>query len=95
MNNKERFTQAYTKHLTDVVREFPDEYPAYHGHPETIIGNLGNTVLAPVTISSIALKMIAALERGSYNKDSKAIKRTCKEIGIRYTYRAIREFYFA
>ena len=37
-------------------------------------------------------KMEQAFKRGSYNKDGRAIKATCKELGIKYTYTAINEF---
>ena len=34
-------------------------------------------------------RMRAAIERGSMSKDSPAFKRTCKELGIAHTYKAI------
>lgn len=37
-------------------------------------------------------RMSAAIEHGSFNKDSEAIKRTCKALNIKHTYRAIDEF---
>jgi hypothetical protein len=37
-------------------------------------------------------RMAKAIERGSFNKDSKAFKATCKELKIKHTYTAIREF---
>ena len=40
----------------------------------------------------VCVIMMDAIERGSYNKDSRAIKNTCKILGIRYTYTAIREY---
>lgn len=36
-------------------------------------------------------RMRAAFIAGSYNKDSRAIKATCKAFGIKHTYTAIRE----
>jgi hypothetical protein len=41
---------------------------------------------------SVILKMNAAIERGSFNKDSRAIKATCKQLKINHTYKAIKEF---
>lgn len=38
---------------------------------------------------TVAAKMNAAFFRGSANKDSKSVKRTCRELGIRHTYKAI------
>lgn len=40
----------------------------------------------------VAAKMIAAVRRDNYNKDSRAFKATCKELGIKFTYTAIREY---
>ena len=37
-------------------------------------------------------RMREAIARGSMSKDSPAFKRTCKELGIKYTYTAIREY---
>jgi hypothetical protein len=37
-------------------------------------------------------RMRAAIERGSFNKDSPTFKRTCKALGIKHTYKAIDEF---
>jgi hypothetical protein len=40
----------------------------------------------------IAERMMAAIYRKSANKDGRAIKATCKALGIKYTYAAINEF---
>jgi hypothetical protein len=37
-------------------------------------------------------RMENAVERGSFNKDSHAFKATCKELKIKHTYQAIKEF---
>lgn len=37
-------------------------------------------------------RMSKAIERGSFNKDSHAFKATCKELNIKHTYKAIKEF---
>lgn len=34
-------------------------------------------------------RMVAAFDRGSYSKDSRAFKATCKALGIKHTYSAI------
>lgn len=39
----------------------------------------------------VADRMQAAFARGSYNKDGRAIKATCKRLGIIHTYAAINE----
>jgi hypothetical protein len=36
--------------------------------------------------------MRAAIIKGSFNKDSRAIKATCRALGIKHTYKAIGEF---
>ena len=37
-------------------------------------------------------RMLGALSRGSFNKDSIALKNTCKQLNIKHTYTAIAEF---
>ena len=44
---------------------------------------------ARITPEALAAKMTAALVAGTANKDGAGIKRTCKELGISYTYGAI------
>ena len=42
-------------------------------------------------VPAVVGRMQAALLRGSYNKDGRAIKATCKRLGIKHTYGAINE----
>lgn len=37
-------------------------------------------------------RMVKAIKGGSFNKDSRSFRLTCKELGIKHTYKAIREF---
>ncbi len=37
-------------------------------------------------------RMVAAIDRGSFNKDSRAFKATCKKLGIKHTYKAIADY---
>lgn len=37
-------------------------------------------------------RMCTAIDKGSFNKDSDAFKRTCKVLGIKHTYRDIESF---
>lgn len=67
---------VYTRHLEQAVKTHPQEYAWQPG----------------VTIEVVVDRMMAAIERGSYNKDSRAIKATFKELGIKYTYTAMREW---
>lgn len=47
----------------------------------------------PITESfNVAERMIAAIYGKSFNKDSRAIKATCKALGLKHTYQAINEF---
>ena len=43
-------------------------------------------------IPYVLLRMNAAIDNMSFNKDSHAWKMTCKELGIKHTYKAIKEF---
>ena len=43
-------------------------------------------------LNSIHLKMCEAMINGSFNKDSDAIKATCKELGLKHTYKSIKEY---
>ena len=40
----------------------------------------------------VTKRMLTAIEQGNFNKDSLAFKHTCKELGIKHTYKAIKEF---
>ncbi len=44
------------------------------------------------TPATLAAKMTASLATGAANKDGEGIKRTCKALGVAYTYKAIRLF---
>lgn len=46
----------------------------------------------PSKVPEVVERMKAAFLRQSYNKDGQAIKATCKQLGIKYTYKAINEF---
>lgn len=43
-------------------------------------------------VNEIAEKMTNSLAKGTANKDSNAIRRTCKYLNIKYTYDAIRTY---
>ncbi len=44
------------------------------------------------SVPDVVEKMGEGFNRGTYNKDGRAIKATCKELGIKYTYTAINEY---
>jgi hypothetical protein len=43
----------------------------------------------PHEIDGVISRMEAAIRRGSFNKDGRAFKATCKALGINHTYKAI------
>lgn len=43
-------------------------------------------------VPGVVARMAAAIQRGSFNKDGKAFKTTCKFLGIPYTYKGIKDF---
>lgn len=49
-------------------------------------------VASKTTPKELARKMTIGLSTGQASKDGDGIQRTCKELGIKYTYKAIREF---
>ena len=50
-------------------------------------------VFMRMTPEDLSEKMMPALIKGSANKDSKGIQRTCKALGIKHTYKAIDAFF--
>ena len=45
-----------------------------------------------VTASVIADRMIEAFKARTYNKDGRAVRATCKVLGVKHTYRDINAF---
>lgn len=43
-------------------------------------------------VPAVAARMYEAIKNGTFNKDSRAIKATCKELGIKHTYKDIARF---
>jgi len=43
-------------------------------------------------VPTVAAKMIQAFRAGTYNKDGRAIKATCKRLNIPYTYKGINAY---
>ena len=43
-------------------------------------------------VDAVADRMIAAMQRGSYNKDGRAFKATCNRLRIPHTYKAINAY---
>ena len=65
----------------------------YHQALADAVAQYPNEYAWPVeNAPAVAAKMLEAIKRGSYNKDSRAIKATCKTLGIKHTYKAIDEY---
>lgn len=79
---------VYREELARAVAEHPEEYP-WATAPTVIHGNLGTTILPARTVTEVADKMADAIRTRSYNKDGRAMRATCKRLGIKYTYTAI------
>lgn len=74
--NFEAFCETYKEQLERVVKERPNEY-----------------VWSPNTsVEDVYQKMRVAIKDGSFNRNSLAIRRTCKALNIAPTYKAIKEF---
>lgn len=43
-------------------------------------------------VETVLQRMSAALKRGTYNKDGRAFKATCKRLGLKHTYTEIGEY---
>ena len=72
----DEFCKEYRRQLATVVQFWPEEYPW----------------LGRVAVETVADRMEAAIRKGSFNKDSRAFKATCKTFGIKHTYTAIKAF---
>lgn len=79
MDNKEQFKQTLAKHYTEL---FNSDDPDYNNA----------WLKSKHTPESLAEKMTESLRVGLANREGKGIKRTCKELGIKYTYTAIKDY---
>lgn len=61
------------------LREARIKFPDQYAWPET-------------EFELVLGRMRTAIERGTFNKDGQAMKATCKALGIKHTYTAIREY---
>ena len=74
--NLDLFYETLTKHYLDLFQHDP----AY------------TYIAERTTPETLARKMTLGLDQGTANKDGEGIKRTCKELKIAHTYKAIRAF---
>lgn len=74
--NRERWLATYTEELERAMSEHPDEFLWKPG----------------TTAAGLAARMTDSLARGLANKDSRAIRATCRRLGVTHTYKAIQPF---
>jgi hypothetical protein len=72
------FMATYAGELEKAAREHPAEYGPMYAN-----GRVG----------IVAEKMRAAFYEGSYNHDGRAIRSTCRALGLKYTRTAIEAFF--
>lgn len=73
--NRQKFREAYTRHLTKAVQEHPEEYS---------YGAAG--------VPKVVEKMVNSIAKGGANLNSRAIKATAKELGIKPTKAALQGY---
>ena len=73
----ERFTTILTGQYEHLYEAEPEEY---------------SMAASRYTPQALAEKMTRGLTNGSAGKDGEGIKRTCKVLGIKHTYKAIKAF---
>lgn len=74
MTNLERFVAVLSDQYAQLFVSNPDTY---------------SMARARYTPAELAEKMAMGLKAGTANKDGEGIKRTCKVLGIAYTYKAL------
>lgn len=83
---------TYLRRLQEAVQKYPERYPWAYQETTTVYSNLGPVTGKTRTVEEVAENMIAAFQRGTANIDGPAWKATCKELGIKHTRKAIREW---
>jgi hypothetical protein len=94
--NQKAFSDIYREELERAMTEYPEEYipmdvNVLHGMSRVLQNRHRRCSSTRLKTSSRA-RMMAALLRGSANKDSCAIKATCERLGLKHTYQAINGF---
>lgn len=89
--SKQKFITIYTAEL--VERYASDE--AYMAHLRSVpwVRNGGLSAQpTPYILERLAMRMTDGMLAGTANKDGDAVKAACKTLGIKHTYKAIKEF---
>jgi hypothetical protein len=60
---------------------------------EAMVNYPSEYMFGPDHFDMVYLKMEKAIAKGTFNKDGRAFKATCKELGIKHTYKAISEYF--
>lgn len=79
--NREIFKYTYIQALKECVLKYPEQYAWHYS------GDLD------AEIQRVAGRMFEAMNRGSFNHDSKSYKLTCKRLKIKPTRKAILEYW--
>lgn len=74
---QEHFCNVLATHYTELFKSDPNYAYSASKH----------------TPAELAQKMTRALNAGSGNKAGEGVKRTCKQLGIPYTYKRIKEYF--
>jgi hypothetical protein len=80
MANTDLFQSTLEKHYSILFETDPD---------------YGYAISIGKTPASLAAAMTNSLAKGGANKDGEGIKRTCKELKIKHTYKALAAFFSA
>ena len=76
---RETFKATYLESLKEAVNDFPEQY----AWPDK----------SDATVAIVAERMFAAIERNTFNHDSKAFKITARKLGIKPTRSAIKAYW--
>jgi hypothetical protein len=71
---------TFESHLADAYKDL------FANHPEYVYA------ASMTNPTKLACKMAAGLATGEANKDGEGIKRACKAVGIKHTYKAIQDY---
>jgi hypothetical protein len=78
--NFKRFFDTYVPALADSMQSHPAEYGL---RPDQVTDHI---------VAQTANMMRLGFHRKTYNKDGRAIRATCRALGLKHTYAAINEY---
>jgi hypothetical protein len=75
------------------MTNFDNFAQVYTEELEKAVKNFPEEYAWPVeNVPTVAAKMVQAFLAGTYNKDSRAVKATCKRLSIKHTYKEINAY---